>query len=67
MIKGEVEQEIDLYDLREQIYNDFADLLDHMDAEDLDDDLTLIEYPILSVPEKLIQLVLIKLQLWNKN
>jgi hypothetical protein len=38
--------------MREQIYDDYGDLLDDMNAQDLDDPVQEIEYPIIEVPEK---------------
>ena len=51
MLANDVADE-DLYALREQIYDDFADIFDDFDAEDLEDDLTHINYPVLEYPSK---------------
>lgn len=54
MLKGEVDLDsIDLESMREMIYDNFGDLLDDMNAEDVDDPITYLEYPILKVPEKI--------------
>ena len=52
MLKGQFE-EVDLDLIREQIYDSYGDLLDDMDAEEVEDDITHIKYPILSLPEKI--------------
>ena len=51
MLKGVLEEE-DLEAKREEIYEDFADLLDDMEAEDVEDSLTEIKYPVEQYPEK---------------
>ncbi len=51
MLKGETE-EVDLYDLREQIFGDLADTLDSLGARDLDEKEIAISYPILEAPKK---------------
>lgn len=53
MLKGEVE-DVDLLGFRQQIFEEFGDLLDEYDAtEVLDSEETMIRYPIGSVPEKI--------------
>tara|TARA_R110002072_G_scaffold276051_1_gene437528 strand:- start:270755 stop:271582 length:828 start_codon:yes stop_codon:yes gene_type:complete len=52
MLKGESE-DVDLYDLRETIFDQYADLLDEMDAKDLDEQIIEIQYPITELPEKI--------------
>lgn len=61
MLKGEFE-EVDLFTIREQIYNDLGDLLDSLEAEDLDSEEISINYPILSLPPKMPSLDLEKLK-----
>lgn len=51
MLQNDVADE-DLESLREQIYDDFADIFDDFDAEDVEEDITHIEYPVLEYPEK---------------
>ena len=51
MLKG-VLQEEDLEAHREDIYEQFADLLDDMDAEDLEEPVVEINYPVEQYPEK---------------
>jgi hypothetical protein len=51
MLKG-IYEPVDLEGMREQIYEEYGDLLDDMNAEDLDDPVQEIEYPIIEVPEK---------------
>ncbi len=51
MLKGEYEF-VDLEILRDQIYDEYGDLLDDADAEDLDEEVIQIKYPILEVPKK---------------
>ena len=52
MLKGESD-DVDLYDLRETIFDQYADLLDEMDAKDLDEQIIEIQYPITELPEKI--------------
>lgn len=52
MLKGEVE-EVDLYDLRDQLFEEYGDLLDEFDAQDLDEEITYIDFPLDSPPEKI--------------
>ncbi len=52
MLKGEYE-EVDLFALREQVYNDLGDTLDSVAAEDLDLPQIEINYPILKLPKKM--------------
>jgi len=52
MLKGEIE-EADLYEIREQIFDDYGDLLDDMGAEDVEEEILHIQYPIESLPEKI--------------
>ena len=51
MLKGDFEAE-DLEAKREGIFEDYADLLDDMDAEDLDEAPIQITYPVEEYPEK---------------
>jgi len=51
MLRGEYE-DVDLELMREQIYENYGDLLDDGDAEDLDDPVVEIHYPIVEVPQK---------------
>ncbi|OIQ20837.1 MAG: hypothetical protein BM556_02520 [Bacteriovorax sp. MedPE-SWde] len=51
MLMNEVADE-DLEAMREQVYDEFADIFDDFDAEDLDDPITTIEYPVLEYPTK---------------
>lgn len=44
--------EIDLHEERERLYEEFGDLFDTYDAQDLDDDITEIRYPVLEYPTK---------------
>ncbi|MBT7608467.1 MAG: DUF2797 domain-containing protein [Bacteriovoracaceae bacterium] len=60
MLKGECDEEIDLYSLRDQIYNDFGSLIDEQDAEDLDREIKKIRYPMIGLPEKIVSLNLDK-------
>ncbi|MDD0853770.1 DUF2797 domain-containing protein [Halobacteriovorax sp. GB3] len=59
MLKNEV-PEIDLYEERERVFEQFGDLFDEFDALDLDDDLTEIKYPVLEYPEKVTSMSLDK-------
>ncbi|MCP4913042.1 MAG: DUF2797 domain-containing protein [Oligoflexia bacterium] len=52
MLKSDCE-EVDLYELRETIFDQYADLLDEMGAEDLDEEIIHIEYPVTATPEKI--------------
>ena len=52
MLKGDIE-EIDLEQVREQIYEDYGDILDEYDAEDLDSEVCHICYPIIELPQKI--------------
>lgn len=51
MLMNEVADE-DLESLREQIYDDFADIFDDFDAEDIEDDITHINFPVMKYPTK---------------
>jgi hypothetical protein len=51
MLQNDV-QEVDLEQAREDIFEEFADLLDDFDAEDLDEEVVEINYPVNSYPEK---------------
>ena len=55
MLKGDFE-ETDLYQERESIFNTFGDLLDDLEAEDLDEEVVKINYPILENPKKITSL-----------
>lgn len=52
MLQNEVE-EIDLEDAREALFEEFADLLDDFDAEDLDESVVHIEFPVNEYPTKI--------------
>lgn len=51
MLQGQPE-EIDLEFYREQIFDEFADLFDDMDAEEVESDVVSINYPVHEYPEK---------------
>ncbi len=51
MLMNEV-ADVDLESIREGVFDDFADLLDDTDAEDLDESVTSIEYPVVEYPTK---------------
>ncbi len=51
MLKGEFEH-VDLEMIRDQIFDEYGDLLDDADAEDLEEEVLEIKYPILEVPQK---------------
>jgi len=51
MLKG-IKGEFDLYQERENIFNEFGDLLDSFGAEDIESDIINIDYPVLAYPEK---------------
>lgn len=51
MLKNEVD-EVDLYAVREQIYEEFDFLMDEYDAEDLDEEIVEINFPVLEYPTK---------------
>ena len=55
MLKGVYEDQ-DLETLRDQIYDDYGDLLDDMGAEDVDEEVIHIEYPVEGPPPKLTSL-----------
>jgi len=52
MLKGEYEF-VELEMLRDQIYDEYGDLLDDADAEDLEEEVLNIKYPILELPKKI--------------
>lgn len=52
MLKGEYEF-VELEILRDQIYDEYGDLLDDADAEDLEEEVLNIKYPILELPKKI--------------
>lgn len=52
MLQNDVD-EINLEDAREGIFEEFADLLDDFDAEDLDEEVVQIDYPVIEYPEKI--------------
>jgi len=56
MLKGECDEEVDLYQLRDQIYDEFGSLIDDHDGEDLDMEIQKIRYPVLDLPEKIVSL-----------
>ena len=51
MLKNEIDP-IDLELVREQIFEDYADILDDLDATDLEESVTEIHYPVEKYPEK---------------
>lgn len=52
MLKNEME-DVDLYEIRDQIYEDFEELLDEYDANFLEDEeITQINFPVLEYPKK---------------
>src|SRR5690606_37595296 len=54
MLKGEVDEgDFDLPFLRDQIYDSIGDLIDDFEAEDVEQDVVNISYPILEVPKKI--------------
>ena len=55
MLKNEV-PEVDLVEKREEIFETYADLLDSMGAEDLDEEALHFEYPVEKYPEKVTSL-----------
>ena len=55
MLKGNNEL-VDLHQIQEQRYDQFADLLDDHDAEDLEESITEINYPVLEYPTKVTSL-----------
>ena len=52
MLQNDV-QEVDLEQARESIFEDFANLLDDFDAEDLDEEVVEINFPVNEYPEKI--------------
>lgn len=55
MLKGEI-AEADLYEIRDQIFEDYGDLIDDLEADDIDEEILEIKYPIESLPEKIVSL-----------
>ncbi len=55
MLKGDVEA-VDLEEVREEIYETFGNIIDDYEAEDLEEEILEINYPIESVPEKITSL-----------
>lgn len=51
MLKN-VKQDADLEELREELFEEFAEILDTFDVEEMEDDLTRINYPVEVYPEK---------------
>ncbi|MAF76657.1 MAG: hypothetical protein CME60_00745 [Halobacteriovoraceae bacterium] len=51
MLKGEYEF-VDLELIRDQIFEEYGDLLDDADADDIEEDILEIKYPILEIPKK---------------
>jgi hypothetical protein len=51
MLTNDVADE-DLYAIQEQVYDEFADIFDDFGAEDVDDEITHINYPVLEYPTK---------------
>jgi hypothetical protein len=52
MLKGDIEA-VDLYQVREEIFESYGNLIDDYEAEDLDEEVLEISYPIESVPDKI--------------
>ncbi len=52
MLQGKID-DVDLYQERENIFETLSDLLDDLEAEDLDEEVVVITYPIESLPEKI--------------
>lgn len=52
MLKGDV-SEVDLHSVQEEIYESFGNILDDFEAEDLEEEIVEINYPVDSVPEKI--------------
>lgn len=59
MLMGEYEY-VDLQLLRDQIYDEYGDLLDDADAQDLEEETLKINYPLLELPKKISSLSLDK-------
>lgn len=56
MLKGGADESFnpeDLFAIRDEIYENYGDTIDQLEAEDLDHDLIEINYPVLSYPEKI--------------
>ena len=51
MLSGEPE-EMDLYARREELFDEFGEIIDDFEAEDLNDDEVKINYPVLEYPKK---------------
>lgn len=60
MLKNEM-TEVDLLRERENIFEDFCDILDSFSAEDLDEEILAIKYPVIEFPTKVKSLDLDKL------
>jgi hypothetical protein len=57
MLKGELDEgDFDLSMLRDQIFDDFGDIIDNFEAEDLEEEIVEINYPILELPKKVTSL-----------
>ena len=52
MLSGEV-PELDLESIREDVFDELADLLDDFGAEDLEEEVTYINYPVVQYPTKI--------------
>lgn len=52
MLKG-VKKEVDLEELREELFEEHADILDTFDVEEIDESPTSIEFPVENYPEKI--------------
>ena len=55
MLKG-VKKEVDLEELREDLFEEFADVLDTFDVEEIESDVVQINYPVEEYPEKIISI-----------
>lgn len=52
MLKGDVEP-VDLLQVQEEIYENFGNLIDDYEAEDLEEEILEINYPVNAVPDKI--------------
>ena len=55
MLKGET-SEADLEELKEQVFEEFGDLFDDMGAEEMEDGIVEINYPVIQYPQKITSL-----------
>lgn len=52
MLKG-VKKDVDLEELREDLFEEFAEVLDSFDLEEIESEVLSIKYPVLNYPEKI--------------